>query len=153
VSSMQGRAGAAAESPRPPPESFLDPFTKLTSLLGPVEDEPQQLDASQESAHKLVAAIWHALFDEGGVLKPSEEQNLYNGLKTAREEENDWHERYTYALDLLRRPPEKNLSRAEAIRDKGALVEERRAYIGKLHSFHEQASAIDVYLRERPSQS
>lgn len=150
MSSAQGRVGSAAESPRSPPESFLGPFTKLTDLLDPVEDAPKQLDASQESAHKLVGAIWHALYGKGGALNPSENNALYEGLKKAREEENDWHERYAYALDLFRRRPEKNLSMPEAVEGKGTLVEERRTYIGKLRVFHDQASAIDVYLRELP---
>jgi hypothetical protein len=102
----------------------------------------------------LVGAIWHALFDEGGALNPSEEKDLYIGLKAAREKENDWHEKYAYALEFLRRPPERDPGRAgAAIKDKGALVDERRAYIGKLQAFHEHASAIDVYLRERLSPS
>ena len=108
MSSEQGRVGAAAESPRSPPESFLDPFTRLTNLLRPVEDEPKQLDASHESAHKLVGVIWHALFGEGGVLNPSEEEDLYDGLKVAREEENDRHETYEYALELF--PADANYS-------------------------------------------
>jgi hypothetical protein len=151
VSSGKGGAGAAAESPRSPPDSFLDPFTKLTDLLRPVDDDPKQLDASQESAHKLVGQIWHALFGEGGVLNLP--KDLYTGLKAARDAENDWYERYEYALDLFRSPSEKDLSMAEKVKSKGVLVEERRAYIGKLWTFYEQASAIDVYLRELPPAS
>ena len=150
---MEKQAGAAASSPRSPPASFLDPFTKLTNLLRTVDEEPKQLDASQEDAHKFVGEIWHASFGEAGVLIPTEHKAFHDALKAARTEENDWYEIYAYALDIFRRRQKKELDATEAAKDRGALVEKRREYIIKLGAFQEQASAIDHYLRESPSAS
>jgi hypothetical protein len=135
VSSGQGQAESAEESPVPLPDR-LPQLGRLHDLLHPVDEKPDRLDASHEEAHRLVREIWDALFGEQGLLKAPDYNASRTGLKAAWDEENDQYETYAYTLEIYQKRQKKDLNADEARKDKKPLVEERRSYISKLRAFH-----------------
>jgi hypothetical protein len=141
-----------AKSPAPPPDP-LPQLGKLEAILRLVNEKPENLDASHERAHLLVRRTWYALFGEQGMLKAPEYKASRNGLKAAWAEENDWHETYTYGLETDMKRRSRDLNVAEALTDRGALVEGRRQYILRLQAFYDQALGLKGGLSEPSSSS
>jgi hypothetical protein len=153
MSSVPDQEGSPAEPPvrRPgnrPPLRSLPQLRKLRSLLRAVKEEPEVLDASNESAHRLVRETWYALFGEQGMLKAPDYQPSRKLLQDAWDDENDWHEAYAYGLEIYEKRQKRDLDVEEAIKDKRALAAGRRQYISRLRAFYEAASGLEHFLNE-----
>jgi hypothetical protein len=166
---MEKQAGFSKPKPRPrssnpksrraprddPIERFAELQLTLTDLLGPLDDEPRRLDASSKDVHDLVGDIYgivkQKVFGRGGLLDISLYKDSYDEFEEAHAQENDMYEVYADDLERYERRRTQNLSVAESDSDRLALVKRRRVYIPTLLEFSKQASAINQYLRERPS--
>jgi hypothetical protein len=154
-SSMKEQAGSSPASERDARDNILKRLVRLqltlTDLLGAVDDDPQRMDASLEDAHRLVeevrSCVKQRVFHSEDPTNSSVPQRGYKKFENVRGAENDAYEVYSDALERYQKRRMKDLSVAESVSDKLALVRRRRDYISKLLAFMTKASAILDELR------
>jgi len=68
----------------------------LKEFLKAIDEDPRRLDASSESAHRLVEEIRRMLSGPDGLLDRSAYENVYRALEAVRTDENDKYELYEH---------------------------------------------------------